>query len=793
MEKFVGIHSVNSVDFVRTAFDVYSSGDVLVVMKEGGCGLPLQREIAPMAGGGWLDVRQDVIRDDRPAQIVFSSGTEGTPKAILLTHRALADVVTRLNDTMKVDATIREYVGVPVTYSFGLGRCRAVAAAGGRCFIPSQGFNPAEIARLLAADEINAISAVPTLWRTLLVRPEIIGDLGRRVNWIEIGSQFMSRTEKEQMKRLFPNARIVQHYGLTEASRTALLVISDTAGERLDSVGRAVGNVEIKISDAGLIMIRGPHVAAGQLVDGEIRRITDSDGWLTTSDLGRMEDGYLYYEGRADDVINCGGIKVNPELLQERINARLGDRNRIAVSRIDDALRGDAFFVAIESNAGIDLQAVEKISVDELQGLGIDAKSAVKVQQVSSIPRTDTGKVRRKELSRLYAPAKLERPAVASLDEASSVRDLFAHEFPGMTIRDEDTFRSLGGDSLNYVQMLMLLEKHLGFAPPDWDKASVAQLERVERVRVRPRFSWMDTSIFLRAAAILGVVVTHSGKDAVGGGTWLLFMLIGFNLARFKSADFFRGEIWSWFGGYFAAIVVPYVFFALFYFAWNKTIYLDLLLFYTNLVEARITVVFPFWFIQVLLQCLIVIGAMFSVSFVRNFATKSALKFSVVVMLLAIAVRAAYPFVWDTDSLNDLVPTRFLAIIWLGWCAYFVSGTSQRLVLCAVGIAFAILDAGYSSKALWLMIGSVFLTLVPRVPVPLFVRRPINDVAAATFVIFALNGLFIFLFSRVLPDAPFLLTVLVGTLGPMLVWWLAERYSLGEWISVLASSRRSRE
>src|ERR1019366_3661243 len=128
--------------------------------------------------------------------------------------------------------------------------------------------------------------------------------------------------------------------GLTEASRSTILNISESKGDHLESVGQPSGRVEVKISPEGRIMIRGSHVASGQIIESELKSIADADGWLTTGDFGRLEDNYLYYEGRADDLINSGGIKINPDLLQERINRRLKLDNKISVCRISDELSG---------------------------------------------------------------------------------------------------------------------------------------------------------------------------------------------------------------------------------------------------------------------------------------------------------------------------------------------------------------------------------------------------------------------------------------------------------------------
>ena len=782
MKKFdaeiVGIHQVNSIDFVKSAFQVYNSGNVLAILKQSNSSLTLKQEIMPKTGGGWLDVKQDVIQDDRLAQIVFTSGTEGAPKAILLSHRALADVVTRLNQVMQVDNSIREYVGIPVTYSFGFGRCRAVAAAGGKCYIPENGFNPGEIARMLESNEINAISAVPTLWRTLLVQPEIIGELGRKVRWIEIGSQYMSRQEKEKMKTLFPNAIIVQHYGLTEASRTTFLEIHETEGDLLESVGQPYGDVEVKLSPEGLIMIRGPHVTSGRLIDDEIQNLVDAEGWYTTGDYGQMQGKYLYYGGRADDLINCGGVKVNPDPLQEKVNRRLKLDNKIAVCRIKDELRGDGFFVAIAPGVDAETKQILEIVHEELLALGVNARSSIKLQEVDSIPRTDTGKVKRRELSELYTHVASE-PAIANKSgKFHSIYDLYSQIFPGVELNPGDTFRGLGGDSLTYVQMVVMLEDYLGHAPVNWDNMTIEDLGKIQKRKKSKIYSWIDTSIFLRAIAISGVVATHSGGSLLGGGTLLLFALIGYNMARFKAVDFLSGKVWKWMFTYVIVILIPYYFVLAIYQGWGRTLEFDEIFLYSNLVARKITIVFPFWFVQVLLQCLILFGVIFSFKSLRRHATNNPFGFSLIVLLCLIAVREIYPLIWHTDYLNNLVPPRFLAILWLGWSFFFASTLQQRILLAAVGIGFTYLDTGLYLESIWLLLASIFLPFIPRIPVPIFTKRIINDVGAATFYIFSFNGLIISLLAHLITIESKLVIFMITMSVSMIIWWIMEKMQL---------------
>jgi acyl-CoA synthetase (AMP-forming)/AMP-acid ligase II len=98
-------------------------------------GIVIERCIVPETGGGWFSERHALIHDDLPAQVTFTSGTEGKPKGIVLCYSNLADAAERIISQMGLTSEVREYIGVPVTHSFGMARIRVVSAVGGQSYI----------------------------------------------------------------------------------------------------------------------------------------------------------------------------------------------------------------------------------------------------------------------------------------------------------------------------------------------------------------------------------------------------------------------------------------------------------------------------------------------------------------------------------------------------------------------------------------------------------------------------------------------------------------------------------
>ncbi len=449
-DDVLGIVSKNSLNYVSSVFEAYAAGAVVILLKDGNDHSRVEqfniiKIIDPAITYGWMKKVFDLPVSKSVAQISFTSGTESEPKGVVLTHESLANVTTRLNSVMEVDASIREYVGVPVNYSFGLGRCRAIVAAGGMFYIPENGFNPSEIRQMLLSNEINSISAVPSLWRILLAGKNIFGSETDRIRWIEIGSQYMSADEKNGLKKLFKNAIIVQHYGLTEASRTTLLRIDKVTEKQLDSVGRVYGDTSIAIAEDGRIRIKGGHVASQIIKCDELVDNTDNQGWLQTNDLGRIEDGFLFYLGRADDLINCGGVKLSPDAIETCIQSKCQIKAGVAVARHADPIYGDVVLVTyLETCLKEGLDQFKSCVYEVLADLGLANRSAVRFLEVPNFPVTDTGKVIRKDLSAIYERLSLESARRVS---PSAVAD--PKSFPASLTTMQAEIEAIWSDVLN--------------------------------------------------------------------------------------------------------------------------------------------------------------------------------------------------------------------------------------------------------------------------------------------------------------------------------------------------------
>ncbi len=794
-ERTVGLVAVNSVDYLRRYFDLLDGGAVVVPLRSDGDHYRIEackvgQIVRPAADWGWFERRVELPDTDALAQVSFTSGTEGEPKGVRLTHRNLSSTAVRIQQVMGLTDQVREYVGVPVYHSFGLGRARAVNAAGGRVYIPEHGFDLREIANMLAAGDINAVSAVPSLWRLVLRNRQMFAPHSSSLRWIEIGSQPMSGADKQALKALFPAARIVQHYGLTEASRSSFLVVSDATDAELESVGRPNGDVEISIDSTGRIRIRGSHVAREQIVGGRIVPGTGDDGWLVTSDLGEWRSGLLYFLGRADDVINLGGIKVSPDLVEDAMATELSHRDEYCVVRVPDELRGDGVLVALLMASKISDQHVTAVCESALRSLGVQGTSSLYVQRFATLPRTDSGKPRRREIATLFKSPRGEpggpvrfraRSPISRLlvrHDRSDVRALFERAFPGRTFDDDATFVSLGGDSLSFVELSVKLESAIGHLPAGWQNLSVRELMTTPR-----KSAWLhdvDTTVFFRCIGMIAILMGHFDVADVGGATYLLLAVAGFNFARFQLPSVIQtGSVRPILATAMRIAIPTFLALAVLELK-SEDLEVMALFLLDNWTDAS-SEKFGFWFLELMVQVLLLVSLLLAIRPSRRLAGERPFFFAFAGLIVSTFVAVLAPIVWSTEHLFNRVPHMLLWLFMLGWVMRVATHTWQRFLVAIMVLLLPPLIWEHVMNRFWMQHGMfwvwgglVMLTIWPSIQIVKPLNRIIALIASASMFIYIIHYTVRGLWQRYGTFESPMFEVVIGIVGGIVCWWLWE-------------------
>lgn len=347
------------------------------------------------------------LSPDETGMMIYTSGTtSGVRRGVMLPNRVLVATAGYMIERMGLTGEVVELVIPPLHHAFGLGRVRAVLQVGGTVVLQDGQFSPAAACVALEDHACNAMASVSSGIVLLVDRFErFFTPLGPQIRWLEIGSLPLAPLQKEKALRLMPNARIFMNYGMTEAMRTTFLEFNAEGG-KLESVGRpAPGNVvkivgddgtEVSPDAPGRILVRGVNLADGYWRQEDAWRSRLRDGFFDSGDIGYVDaDGYLYFTGRHDDMINVGGEKVSPVEVEDALRSRL-PAETFAVAGIEDPknIVGQVPALFVEGSEAPGLDDIRTW----LRGALAEHKIPEKVILLDSLPRTSTGKVIRARL-----------------------------------------------------------------------------------------------------------------------------------------------------------------------------------------------------------------------------------------------------------------------------------------------------------------------------------------------------------------------------------------------------------
>jgi malonyl-CoA/methylmalonyl-CoA synthetase len=342
---------------------------------------------------------------DDLAALLYSSGTTGTPKGIMLTHENLYSNMASLRTTWEFSAKDRLLHALPIFHVHGLFVALGCVLLSGASMRWLPAYDVRQVMQFLP--ECSVLMGVPTYYTRLLAEPDFNADLCRNVRLFISGSApLLAETFAEFEKRT--GHRILERYGMTE---TNMNTSNPLRGERkAGTVGPPLPDVEVRIVDAagnilptgeiGDLQVRGPNVFKGYWkMPGKTAEDFTQDGFFNTGDKGVIdEDGYVSIVGRARDLVISGGLNVYPKEIELFIDKLAGVRES-AVIGVPHADFGEAV-VAIVVRDDDALAEVEIIASCKRELANF--KVPKRIVFAAELPRNSMAKVQKNVLREEY-------------------------------------------------------------------------------------------------------------------------------------------------------------------------------------------------------------------------------------------------------------------------------------------------------------------------------------------------------------------------------------------------------
>jgi len=352
------------------------------------------------------------------ACLLYTSGTSGKPKGVMLTHHNLLSNVRQVDRFVHFSRDRHTFLGVlPQFHSFGLTVMTILPLMLGHRVVYSARFVPQQIVRLFRQHRPTVFVAIPSMYAALLSVKNATADDFASLRFAVSGGEPLPRDVLERFEARF-GVRIHEGYGLTETSPVTNW--SRPSEWAPGSVGVSLPGVEQVIIDPdtdaplppntdGEVRVRGPNIMRGYFKDPhETRKAFDRRGFFRTGDIGRLDTaGRLRITGRLKEMIIVGGENLFPREVEEALNHH-PDVHASGVTSRSDPIRGEEVvaFVQPEQGRSIDPAALRSWVGQRLAGYKVPRE----IRAIDELPRSPTGKILRRDLK-----ATLEREAGATL------------------------------------------------------------------------------------------------------------------------------------------------------------------------------------------------------------------------------------------------------------------------------------------------------------------------------------------------------------------------------------------
>ncbi len=339
------------------------------------------------------------------AVLLYTTGTTGTPKGVMLTH---GNLVFGGRSSVAIRGMTQSdviYGVLPLTHVFGLSSIVTAAMCAGALIRFEARFSPERLYRALG-DGVTLLSAVPQMHALLMqyTREQGLETLqNSSLRYVSSGAAPLD-PEWKRKAEAFYGVALQNGYGMTETT-AGICVTQSALGDSDVSVGPPLPSVEVKIKQPdgdgiGEVLTRGPNVMKGYYRNpGETEKALDSDGWMHTGDLGRIDKaGLLHIMGRLKELIIHGGFNVFPPEVEAALNAHPQVVQSAVVGRLVDGDEQVLAFVQVAVGDAPDPEQLRQFVADQLAGY----KRPAQIIMATELPAAPTGKILRHRLLEVF-------------------------------------------------------------------------------------------------------------------------------------------------------------------------------------------------------------------------------------------------------------------------------------------------------------------------------------------------------------------------------------------------------
>ncbi|MCH7828496.1 AMP-binding protein [Patescibacteria group bacterium] len=449
------------------------------------------------------------------AEIVYTSGTTGNPKGVILTHKNLLSSLAGSRKAIPVDHTMRFVSILPLFHMFEqLGGMLVPLAAGAQVSYAAS-LSPNHLSRIFQDDKPNRMLAVPEFLRLIYLRIRDQAEIKHKLRMLEVLLSISQAIPSMALRRLFfrnihkkfgwnmhtiasggaalskevgefwesLGIYILQGYGLTETS--PVLTVNSYQERTIASVGKPVQGVTLKLSGDGEILAKGPNIFAGYWRDEQkTKEIFDEKGWLRTGDIGFFDrKGYLHIRGRKKFMIVLpSGENVYPEDIEFELNKEHGVADSTVLGLKRNGEEQVHAVLLLKKDTEVNPQTIiNKVNAKLMAYQRIQGFS---VWSLDDFPRTPTRKVKKHEvLPVIEAEIQGKRKEELPSKTPSILQEIVAKvaEVPVQEVKDEKRLvADFNLDSLKRIELVARIESEFSVA---LDEAEITPQTTVRDIR----------------------------------------------------------------------------------------------------------------------------------------------------------------------------------------------------------------------------------------------------------------------------------------------------------------------